>query len=150
MFASCSLSATINKFSPLIDGSRNVKSRRYEKVAAESITECPEREEKRVLFHDTFSYSDRRRSGMDIARDTTCPIRVRLIFMQWWTAQQLKSKNPDARQEAVTKLAGEGSAQAYRAIATLAADPEALVRDRKSTRLNSSHLVISYAVFCLK
>src|SRR5256885_10814012 len=26
--------------------------------------------------------------------------------------------------------------------------PEA--RDRKSTRLNSSHLVISYAVFCLK
>src|SRR2546426_8561833 len=26
----------------------------------------------------------------------------------------------------------------------------ALRRDRKSTRLNSSHLVISYAVFCLK
>src|SRR5256885_7110314 len=25
-----------------------------------------------------------------------------------------------------------------------------LIRDRKSTRLNSSHLVISYAVFCLK
>src|SRR5256885_13156158 len=25
-----------------------------------------------------------------------------------------------------------------------------LVADRKSTRLNSSHLVISYAVFCLK
>ena len=29
-------------------------------------------------------------------------------------------------------------------------DPEAvLVEDRKSTRLNSSHVVISYAVFCL-
>src|SRR5256885_6882313 len=27
---------------------------------------------------------------------------------------------------------------------------EHLVGDRKSTRLNSSHLVISYAVFCLK
>src|SRR5256885_5260758 len=27
---------------------------------------------------------------------------------------------------------------------------EARGRDRKSTRLNSSHLVISYAVFCLK
>src|SRR5256885_2662015 len=26
----------------------------------------------------------------------------------------------------------------------------AAARDRKSTRLNSSHLVISYAVFCLK
>src|SRR3989454_7176030 len=31
-------------------------------------------------------------------------------------------------------------------------DPEdtGVPRDRKSTRLNSSHLVISYAVFCLK
>src|SRR2546426_4615791 len=30
------------------------------------------------------------------------------------------------------------------------ARPERIVKDRKSTRLNSSHLVISYAVFCLK
>src|SRR2546426_9221198 len=30
------------------------------------------------------------------------------------------------------------------------AGPAAAHRDRKSTRLNSSHLVISYAVFCLK
>src|SRR5256885_6403704 len=29
-------------------------------------------------------------------------------------------------------------------------DDELDARDRKSTRLNSSHLVISYAVFCLK
>src|SRR2546426_3515851 len=28
--------------------------------------------------------------------------------------------------------------------------PAAVMSDRKSTRLNSSHLVISYAVFCLK
>src|SRR5256885_10863645 len=28
--------------------------------------------------------------------------------------------------------------------------PDADAADRKSTRLNSSHLVISYAVFCLK
>src|SRR2546426_9384824 len=28
--------------------------------------------------------------------------------------------------------------------------PRTRSRDRKSTRLNSSHLVISYAVFCLK
>src|SRR5256885_13320543 len=33
----------------------------------------------------------------------------------------------------------------------VAADKVTLtLRDRKSTRLNSSHLVISYAVFCLK
>src|SRR5256885_13040383 len=29
-------------------------------------------------------------------------------------------------------------------------EKQKLRRDRKSTRLNSSHLVISYAVFCLK
>src|SRR5688572_32230035 len=29
-------------------------------------------------------------------------------------------------------------------------DPQAARRDRKSTRLNSSHSQISYAVFCLK
>src|SRR2546429_5277114 len=31
-----------------------------------------------------------------------------------------------------------------------ASDPDAEYRDRKSTRLNSSHGYISYAVFCLK
>src|SRR5256885_5069619 len=31
-----------------------------------------------------------------------------------------------------------------------AGSPPAVITDRKSTRLNSSHLVISYAVFCLK
>src|SRR5437773_7532530 len=31
-----------------------------------------------------------------------------------------------------------------------AADLDADVQDRKSTRLNSSHITISYAVFCLK
>src|SRR5437773_2861561 len=30
------------------------------------------------------------------------------------------------------------------------AEVESLYRDRKSTRLNSSHITISYAVFCLK
>src|SRR3712207_8560931 len=34
--------------------------------------------------------------------------------------------------------------------AVLAAAPGAQRRDRKSTRLNSSHANISYAVFCLK
>src|SRR5438477_4486721 len=34
--------------------------------------------------------------------------------------------------------------------ARLAAASRARTRDRKSTRLNSSHMSISYAVFCLK
>src|SRR5207244_10751479 len=31
-----------------------------------------------------------------------------------------------------------------------ASEPSGIARDRKSTRLNSSHQIISYAVFCLK
>src|SRR5207249_5963017 len=42
---------------------------------------------------------------------------------------------------------GAHGAEAARARATVAGDHE---RDRKSTRLNSSHVSISYAVFCLK
>src|SRR5256885_6546112 len=41
-----------------------------------------------------------------------------------------------------------GSPQGH--CSTLAMSPTRCVQDRKSTRLNSSHLVISYAVFCLK
>src|SRR3712207_7519900 len=32
----------------------------------------------------------------------------------------------------------------------LVGEPRTVIRDRKSTRLNSSHANISYAVFCLK
>src|SRR3989454_4046006 len=35
-------------------------------------------------------------------------------------------------------------------LASIAESADRVLGDRKSTRLNSSHLVISYAVFCLK
>src|SRR5256885_11104180 len=38
----------------------------------------------------------------------------------------------------------------YTDVANAVLDKGVLRSDRKSTRLNSSHLVISYAVFCLK
>src|SRR5439155_1758366 len=40
--------------------------------------------------------------------------------------------------------------QFFRRRADGRADAQVLLRDRKSTRLNSSHVAISYAVFCLK
>src|SRR5437588_7399364 len=49
----------------------------------------------------------------------------------------------DALEEAGARLAGVYSAP-------LLAPALAAALDRKSTRLNSSHTVISYAVFCLK
>src|SRR6266566_8535991 len=43
-----------------------------------------------------------------------------------------------------------GSVSRVPAVRRDGAVPRAVGPDRKSTRLNSSHLVISYAVFCLK
>src|SRR5205809_3808136 len=40
--------------------------------------------------------------------------------------------------------------QQPRVVLRFAAEKDLLLRDRKSTRLNSSHGYISYAVFCLK
>src|SRR5256885_10214944 len=51
------------------------------------------------------------------------------------------------RTEAVVALVESRAATLQRLLDHRAPDP---VLDRKSTRLNSSHLVISYAVFCLK
>src|SRR2546426_8142654 len=48
-----------------------------------------------------------------------------------------------------SSLAGGSSISASLASSTTTF-PRFDARDRKSTRLNSSHLVISYAVFCLK
>src|SRR2546426_9385222 len=46
--------------------------------------------------------------------------------------------------------AATSRAHSSRAATPLALNALDWSRDRKSTRLNSSHLVISYAVFCLK
>src|SRR5205807_5285283 len=60
---------------------------------------------------------------------------------------QLATKTPNATTTAVgfrtqkTNVTGEVAA---------VLDTDGAAVDRKSTRLNSSHLVISYAVFCLK
>src|SRR5256885_7397958 len=44
----------------------------------------------------------------------------------------------------------EGAVKPPGSLAQLAQKRAGRIEDRKSTRLNSSHLVISYAVFCLK
>src|SRR5688500_8499676 len=55
--------------------------------------------------------------------------------------------------QATMSAAGDFEARLLATVAGYArfvADHPNVARDRKSTRLNSSHLVISYAVFCLK
>src|SRR5947208_12083600 len=43
-----------------------------------------------------------------------------------------------------------GQVTLSRVDAKMVNEPQTACRDRKSTRLNSSHQIISYAVFCLK
>src|SRR5256885_5554927 len=57
---------------------------------------------------------------------------------------------PGPRQVAVAASWREPGAATGRAGTKRAEIDAATGEDRKSTRLNSSHLVISYAVFCLK
>src|SRR2546426_12330092 len=57
------------------------------------------------------------------------------------------------KQAGCCAVVSTGKGQALQAIRRKRDDVNAvavIVEDRKSTRLNSSHLVISYAVFCLK
>ena len=68
------------------------------------------------------------------------PIRVALYIAD----RALRADIADACEDAELVLAEEGDV-------VLADRPvDTVVPDRKSTRLNSSHVRISYAVFCLK
>jgi HEAT repeat protein len=49
--------------------------------------------------------------------------------MSWWIAQQLKSKNPQTRREAIDKLARESSSQAIQLLVSALKDPETDVRE---------------------
>src|SRR5260221_4991838 len=60
--------------------------------------------------------------------------------------QSVASTNMAARQLSDSQSRGSR----YWSISNWPAPNSTIRRDRKSTRLNSSHTVISYAVFCLK
>src|SRR2546430_11501364 len=64
------------------------------------------------------------------------PLRGPLILA---SHERLASASPDRGRERLSHRQGAGRRR-----------DEPRVRDRKSTRLNSSHSQISYAVFCLK
>src|SRR5256885_10561620 len=68
--------------------------------------------------------------------------------------RSMKSTPNTMGAQTVTLTSGTASsqvfAQRFSAYKLLSKGVTSSLRDRKSTRLNSSHLVISYAVFCLK
>src|SRR5688572_32752546 len=57
---------------------------------------------------------------------------------------------PQQRQHQVRARGHAPAAQRLAEVLAMAFDVEVAGQDRKSTRLNSSHSQISYAVFCLK
>src|SRR2546426_3825093 len=62
-----------------------------------------------------------------------------------------EQREPDRARVLVALLHAElGAELALHRARALAGKKQQVAGDRKSTRLNSSHLVISYAVFCLK
>src|SRR5699024_12077904 len=74
----------------------------------------------------------------------------RSIFDEATSALDLESEQNI--QKAMEKLASERTTfiVAHRLATITHADRIVVIEDRKSTRLNSSHVSISYAVFCLK
>src|SRR5207244_12429053 len=64
-----------------------------------------------------------------------------------WPRQRGRVRRPLARHESRVRLGG--GCRGWKSTAT-AAESDSTFVDRKSTRLNSSHQIISYYVFCLK
>src|SRR5438132_6508531 len=62
--------------------------------------------------------------------------------------QKLPLISDPAEEKRLARLAQKGDTAAAERLVT--ANLRFVISDRKSTRLNSSHTVISYAVFCLK
>src|SRR5256885_3264571 len=92
---------------------------------------------------------------IELSRDLKVQANQAVAQGRWDEAAQLYEKAILANSADASLLVGLGFShlQAVRpkqALATLLQAIRVLPKDRKSTRLNSSHLVISYAVFCLK
>src|SRR5690625_6655037 len=74
---------------------------------------------------------------------------VGLVTVTWFIMRQLKLKEP-ILEFRVLKYKMFAISTAIGMVTFVAMIGAAIILDRKSTRLNSSHVAISYAVFCLK
>src|SRR5205807_5482639 len=93
-----------------------------------------------------------------MARDLNLPVRLQICpTVRESDGLALSSRNQylDPEQRRNASMLYKALQEAEQMIlkgerSTAAIEKHVAARDRKSTRLNSSHLVISYAVFCLK
>src|SRR2546426_1487785 len=90
------------------------------------------------FFHLFFFFNDTATTEIyTLSLHDALPISILQVISRVVKLTSDTGLPPEQRVEAVAQLALEVRC-------------EHLLGDRKSTRLNSSHLVISYAVFCLK
>src|SRR5690625_5325717 len=77
---------------------------------------------------------------------------MRSVAIQQKQLAERVGMTPDALSRALSGQRGFAAVELAAIAAELDADVHELITgtDRKSTRLNSSHVAISYAVFCLK
>src|SRR5262245_63746318 len=87
---------------------------------------------------DLHSFPTRRSSDLVLA---IAKIPEEEVIRRYKAARDYALKLPRANGKSASLGIGMGGADSFRFAAEV---------DRKSTRLNSSHLGISYAVFCLK
>src|ERR1039457_2896943 len=94
-------------------------------------------------YHDGFLYEGTGREGHST---------LRRVARETGKVLQRIDLPPNYFGEGITVINGRVVQLTYKSQAGFVYDRAnfRLLRDRKSTRLNSSHLVISYAVFCLK
>src|SRR5688572_31351362 len=86
------------------------------------------------------SFPTRRSSDLTFRRSLSCHDRTTCC----------RSLVPAAHSQVFSRRAGQGLLDFTDILIEYAADYQKTRTDRKSTRLNSSHSQISYAVFCLK
>src|SRR5690606_40263024 len=104
-----------------------------------------------IAFHAT-AYTESYTLSLHDALPISTGCNFRCSWCQNWDISQLSDRNdpdrlPFTDPAQVVKAALKSGCQSVSYTYT---EPTIFYEDRKSTRLNSSHVKISYAVFCLK
>src|SRR2546429_1663513 len=108
------------------------------------------RESTVVVFVNSVAGGGRARSYLGRIQRLFESFHVHAQFAMTNSAAELESSVQNAISQGQRVLFAMGGDGTFQAQANAVFRAEALLGDRKSTRLNSSHGYISYAVFCLK
>src|SRR5437762_9738607 len=88
--------------------------------------------------------------GMSCAKREQIPSTIRVISSFFIKVSFHLRRNATRHLNLAREVGGDGHANQCKTMFRLTILLRNIVLDRKSTRLNSSHRCISYAVFCLK